>query len=152
MCVCAWACMHTVSRQCLQACTCRFLRATCVISRCYNVFSTCSGESLTRWFMKCVCRAEESGAAENQLSLCLGAEKVRGCDWVTLCGRGAASADMTWVCLCEEKGEVMGAANWISMGLGERKQEECCIYLPLTSLSAWIFFSNHISAAIVRNS
>lgn len=44
-------------------------------------------------------------------NFCLGAGKVRGRGWVALCGRRAASADMT-VCLCggEEKRE---GANWI---------------------------------------
>lgn len=62
------------------------------------------------------CRVEQL-----KISVLSGRGRVRGCGWVTLCGRGAASADMTakW-----EKGEMMGktkVGSVLRLAKGSRK-------------------------------
>lgn len=83
-----------------------------------------------------------------KISVLSGRRRVRGCGWVTLCGRGAASADMTakW-----EKGGMM-RENKCDSVLGLEEPGNMMFSFRSRFIQRMIFFSSHcVTAAIVSN-
>lgn len=118
---CGWACTF----HCVQVYACWLLYAVGMINWCYSVY-VLRVESPT--LIHEVVYVEQMG-----ISVLSGRSKVRGCGWVTLCGRGACSAEMT-VIVCkwgEGRGDGKGENEKRKTDQCEVREEKAGSMLPL---------------------